>query len=180
MNTDAIYARAKAAFTPAVPDLIQRGNADIEASSIWNPPGGAGHRMPAGFDPRLKPTWRVLRNQLRVFNGPEANHRAERLVLRFMDREWPADRLEALLTQLIARGESPRSERRRTGDAFVTNQTRLAQAHRAGSAGQCPAPDIAKTPAGQKSVCLVEAAPAATGATASPTRLSNRSREAIV
>ena len=37
MNIDAIYARARAAFEPKRPDLIQRGNVDIALTSTWRP-----------------------------------------------------------------------------------------------------------------------------------------------
>lgn len=75
-----------------------------------NPPDVYG--QPA-FDARLEPTWRMLWHQLRVFHGPRANLRAEKLVLRGMDRRWPATRLETLFERLIARDGAPRAERHR-------------------------------------------------------------------
>lgn len=69
--------------------------------------------LPAGFDPALKPTWRLLRNQVAVFCSCAANRRAERLVMRFMHRDWPEYRIEALLERLVARESAPRTERQR-------------------------------------------------------------------
>ena len=69
--------------------------------------------LPAGFDAALKPTWRMQRHWLGVFHSASANRRAERLVLRFMDRAWPEQRIEALLARLMERDSAPRCARQR-------------------------------------------------------------------
>lgn len=74
----------------------------------------------AGFDARLSPTWRLLWTRIRAFNGPRANLRAERLVMRAVDRGWPADRLERYLARVIERERGPRAEREREAmEAFL-------------------------------------------------------------
>lgn len=75
--------------------------------------------LPAGFDPALKPTWRLLRNQVGAFCSAAANRRAERLVLRFMDRGWPEARLEQLLARVIERDDAPRCQRGRRRDVHA-------------------------------------------------------------
>lgn len=106
----------------------------------------------AGFDPALKPTWRLLRHHLGVFHGPVANRRAERLLLRFLERGWPDRSIEQLLGRLVERDAEQRPERAR-------HESRLARASGwVGSAGECPASYGATTPAGQESGRLVEAA----------------------
>lgn len=103
----------------------------------------------AAFYSALKPTWRLLWNQLRALHGQTANRRAEKLVLRFMARDWPAARIEALLARLIERDHTTRGERHRHS---------LAQANGWGSAGQCPASHSAKTPAAREQVSHLVAA----------------------
>ncbi len=107
------------------------------------------------LDPRLKPTWRMLWNQIRTFHGDEANRLAELLVMRGMDRGWSPRQLETLLTRLVERDSSQRPERQR-------HQENLAQVYGQGSAGRnsnikCPALQCAKTPAGRERASLVEA-----------------------
>lgn len=108
----------------------------------------------------LKPTWRLLWQQLRTFHGYAANRRAEQLVLRFMDRAWKTAQIEALLQRLIDRDSSPRDARQRHS---------LARANGWGSAGQCPANRHAKTPAAREQVChVVAASPTASDVASSP------------
>lgn len=61
----------------------------------------------------LKPTWRGLWHQVRIFHSQDANRRAEQLVLRAMARDWSAARLESLLARLLERDQAPRDERHR-------------------------------------------------------------------
>lgn len=61
----------------------------------------------------LKPTWRLLWVQIRAFHGHRANVRAERLVMRAMDRNWASSRLETVFHQLLARDTEERAERQR-------------------------------------------------------------------
>ena len=90
----------------------------------------------------LRPTWRMQWQQLRVHHDAETNRRAERLVMRGMDRHWKPARLEHLLGRLMKRAAGPRALR---------NRHSLPRANGGGLAGQCPASHAAKT-TGKKGV----------------------------
>lgn len=66
--------------------------------------------------------------QIRALCGHAATVRAERLQIRAIERDWADDQLAALLRQ-------------------VAEKCSLTRANGWGSAGKCPAPSVAKTPA---------------------------------
>lgn len=130
----------------------------------------------AALDPRLAPTKRLLLSQIGHRNGGVCNRRAERLVLRAMTRDWDDTALEQLLGELLRRAEAPEIASRFTHRRAGSRVHSLARANGWGSAGQCPAVHVAKTPAAWEQVSRVATAIGASSCGTTPTAVAGEVR----
>jgi len=93
-------------------------------------------------------SWRLLWQRIRVHLDAKAQRRAELIVMRGMDRKWHPERLRRLLKTLLEKAPAAAAlTERRASLRDHANEFSLSRANGRGSAGQCPAPASAKTPA---------------------------------